>query len=68
MQPTVEAVLLYVLVLFADNARCRFAIERYDFPVAVLTIAITLHPYVCSVVTRLITETCLVLIFICNAM
>ena len=55
-------VLLYVLVFFADNARCQFVIARYDFPLAV---SCFLPAF--SVATGFIAEKFLVLFFICNA-
>ena len=55
-------VLLCVPVLFADNARCRFAIARYSFPLAVSCFSPAF-----SVATGFIAEKFLVLFFTCNA-
>ena len=55
-------VLLCVPVLFADNAKCQFAIVRYGFPLAVSCFSSAF-----SVVTGFIAEKFLVLFFICNS-
>ena len=55
-------VLLCVPVLFADNARCQFAVTRYGFPLAV---SCFLPAF--SVATGFIAEKFLVLFFVCNA-
>ena len=54
-------VLLCVPVLFADNAKCQFAMARYGFHLAVSCFSCTF-----SIVTGFIAEKFLVLLFTCN--
>ena len=59
IQYTHHRLTLCVSVLFADNAKCQFAVAWYGFPVAVV-VAISLSPTFSVVIA----ETLLVLFFI----